>query len=264
ALGYNQSNLRVFQDFFADIDFPVALTKGDRVHVPVAVYNYLKEPQTVAVRVQREPWFDLLDEESKSIALKPGEVSVVYFGLKVKEHGRKTLLVQADGKVKDAIRRTVEVMEKGREIPVTVSDRVNGRQAFAVEIPERAIDGASVLFVRITPGMSDLVTGLEGMIRMPSGCFEQTLSSAYPNVALHQYLKESGQLTKETEARLQQMHSIAVQKILSFESSGGGFGWYPGRESNLVLTAYGTMFLADLAKVYEFDRRILDRTIAWL
>src|SRR6185369_6893560 len=43
ALGYEQANLRVFQDFFVDIDFPVALTKGDRVHVPVAVYNYLKE-----------------------------------------------------------------------------------------------------------------------------------------------------------------------------------------------------------------------------
>ncbi|MCI0633945.1 MAG: hypothetical protein L0206_08540, partial [Actinobacteria bacterium] len=223
-----------------------------------------KEAQTVAVRVQRESWFELLDEESKSISLKPGEVSVVYFGLKVKEHGRKTLLVNADGKVKDAIRRSVEVMEKGREIPLTVSDRVNGRRAFTVEIPEKAIDGASVLFVRLTPGMSDLVTGLEGMIRMPSGCFEQTLSSAYPNVALHQYLKESGQLTKETEARLQQMHSIAVQKILSFESQGGGFGWYPGRESNLVLTAYGTMFLGDLAKVYEYDKRILDRTITWL
>ncbi|MBI3857332.1 MAG: hypothetical protein HY293_16720, partial [Planctomycetes bacterium] len=80
----------------------------------------------------------------------------------------------------------------------------------------------------------------------------------------HQYLKESGQLTKETEARLNQYHSVAVQKILSFEASGGGFGWYPGRESNLVLTAYGTMFLADLAKVYEYDRRILDRTITWL
>lgn len=264
ALGYTQSNLRVFQEFFADIDFPVALTKGDRVHVPVAVYNYLKEAQTVAVRVQREPWFELLDEESKSLALKPGEVSVVYFGLKVKEHGRKSLLVHAEGKVKDAIRRSVEVMEKGREIPVTASDRVNGRRAFTVEIPDRAIDGASVLFVRMTPGMSDLVTGLEGMIRMPTGCFEQTLSSAYPNVALHQYLRESGQLTKETETRLQQMHSIAVQKILSFESSGGGFGWYPGREANLVLTAYGTMFLADLAKVYEYDRRVLDRTIAWL
>ena len=82
-----------------------------------------------------------------------------------------------------------------------------------------AIEDASKLFVKVYPGvLSQVVEGLEGMMRMPTGCFEQTLSSAYPNVALHQYLKESGQLTKETEARLQQMHSIAVQKILSFES----------------------------------------------
>jgi hypothetical protein len=264
ALGYEQANLRVFQDFFVDIDFPVALTKGDRVHVPVAVYNYLKEAQTIEVKVQLESWFELLDEASKSIALKPGEVSVVYFGLRVKEHGRRSLTVLAEGKVKDVIKRSVEVMEKGREIPISVSDRINGRRSFRVEIPERAIDGASVLFVRITPGMSDLVTGLEGMIRMPSGCFEQTLSSAYPNVALHAYLKESGQLSPETEARLNECHSIAVQKILSFEASGGGFGWYPGREANLLLSAYGTMFLADLAKVYAYDRHVLDRTITWL
>jgi hypothetical protein len=169
ALGYEQAHLRVFQDFFVDIDFPVALTKGDRVHVPVAIYNYLREPQAIAVRVQPEPWFELLDEAAKSIALKPGEVSVVYFGLKVKEHGRKSLTVFADGKVNDAIKRSVEVMEKGREIPLSVSDRVSGRRSFRVEIPDRAIEGASVLFVRMTPGMSDLVTGLEGMIRLPGG-----------------------------------------------------------------------------------------------
>ncbi|HEV3029698.1 MAG TPA: alpha-2-macroglobulin family protein, partial [Planctomycetota bacterium] len=264
ALGYEQANLKVFQDFFVDIDFPVALTKGDRVEVPVAVYNYLREPQTVSLRIQRDSWFEALDDETKSVSLKPGEVSAVYFGLKVKEHGRKTLTVFADGKVQDAIRRSVEVFEKGREIPLSVSDRVSGRRAIQVEIPKRAIDGASVLFVRLTPGVSDLVTGLEGMIRMPTGCFEQTLSSAYPNVAIHTYLKETGQLTKDAEDRLRQAHSIAVQKILSFENPSGGFGWYPGREANLVLTAYGTMFLGDLAKVYDFDRRVLDRAIAWL
>jgi hypothetical protein len=169
ALGYEQASLRVFQDFFVDIDFPVALTKGDRVHVPVAIYNYLQEAQTLSVKVQPETWFELLDEASKSIALKPGEVSVIYFGLKVKEHGRKSLTVFAEGKVKDAIRRSVEVMEKGREIPLSVSDRVSGRRSFRVEIPDRAIDGASVLFARITPGTGDLVSGLEGMIRLPGG-----------------------------------------------------------------------------------------------
>src|ERR1035441_4887814 len=40
ALGSGVSSLKVFQDFFVDLDLPVTLTQGDRVSVPVAVYNY--------------------------------------------------------------------------------------------------------------------------------------------------------------------------------------------------------------------------------
>jgi uncharacterized protein YfaS (alpha-2-macroglobulin family) len=169
ALGAGKAELRVFQDFFVDIDFPVALTKGDRVHVPVAVYNYLKEPQAVAVRVQPEPWFELLDAAEKKVELKAEEVGVVYFGLKVTGFGRKTLTVIADGRMKDAIKRSVEVMEKGREMPISASERVMGRHTFEVTVPENAIEGATALFARITPGGGDLVTGLEGMVRMPYG-----------------------------------------------------------------------------------------------
>jgi hypothetical protein len=169
ALGAGKAELRVFQDFFVDIDFPVALTKGDRVHVPVAVYNYLKEPQAVAVRVQSEPWFELLDAAEKRVELKAEEVGVVYFGLKVTGFGRKALTVLADGRMKDAIKRSVEVMEKGREMPISASERVMGRHTFKVTVPENAIEGATALFARITPGGGDLVTGLEGMVRMPYG-----------------------------------------------------------------------------------------------
>ncbi len=83
-------------------------------------------------------------------------------------------------------------------------------------------------------------------------------------MALHGYLRETGQLTRETEARLNEAHRVGLQKILSFEAAGGGFGWYGGREGNALLTAYGTMFLADLAKVFDYDKRILERSIAWL
>jgi uncharacterized protein YfaS (alpha-2-macroglobulin family) len=71
-------------------------------------------------------------------------------------------------------------------------------------------------------------------------------------------------LTREWEARLKQAHSLALQRILSFEASGGGFGWYGGREANTILTAYGTMFLADLARVYEYDPAVLARAVACL
>src|SRR5205823_2739156 len=61
ALGGVNVPLKVFQDFFVDIDLPVALTQNDEVAFPVAVYNYLKTPQRVKLELQAEPWFTLLD-----------------------------------------------------------------------------------------------------------------------------------------------------------------------------------------------------------
>jgi uncharacterized protein YfaS (alpha-2-macroglobulin family) len=71
-------------------------------------------------------------------------------------------------------------------------------------------------------------------------------------------------LTPETEARLREAHQLGLQRILSFEANGGGFGWYGGREANAILTAYAAMFLHDLSRVFDFDRAVLNRTFAWL
>jgi uncharacterized protein YfaS (alpha-2-macroglobulin family) len=81
---------------------------------------------------------------------------------------------------------------------------------------------------------------------------------------VHGYLKESGQLTPELEARLKQAHTTGLQRIVSFESEGGGFGWYGGRGAEPALTAYGLLYLADLSRVFDFDRGVMDRAVAYL
>src|SRR5262249_50716039 len=63
GLGGVSAPLRVFQDFFVDIDLPTALTQNDEVAFPVAVYNYLKGPQTVTLDLQPEPWFEVADSQ---------------------------------------------------------------------------------------------------------------------------------------------------------------------------------------------------------
>jgi uncharacterized protein YfaS (alpha-2-macroglobulin family) len=52
TLGSTTLPIRVFQDFFVDIDLPVAFTQGDEVSVPVALYNYLAKPQAVRLRLE--------------------------------------------------------------------------------------------------------------------------------------------------------------------------------------------------------------------
>ena len=74
-LGSGTSSLRVFQDFFIDLDLPLALTVGDEVSIPVGVFNYLPESQSVNLQLQQEDWFQLLDEAEKTIVVEPNEIS---------------------------------------------------------------------------------------------------------------------------------------------------------------------------------------------
>ena len=45
------------QDFFVDLDLPVTLTQGDRVSIPVAVYNYSGKPGNVTLKLQPDEWY---------------------------------------------------------------------------------------------------------------------------------------------------------------------------------------------------------------
>ena len=88
-----------------DIDLPVSLTRNDEVAFPVAVYNYLKTPQTVKLELQAETWFELTDGLglSRSLDLKPGQVTAVKFRIRAKQIGSMPLIVKATGsKMSDA------------------------------------------------------------------------------------------------------------------------------------------------------------------
>jgi 5-hydroxyisourate hydrolase-like protein (transthyretin family) len=172
-LGGVTTPLRVFQDFFVDLDLPLNLTQYDEVAFPVAVYNYLKTPQTVKLDLQPEDWFELTDGLglSRALDVKPGEVTAVKFRIRAKRIGHFPLTVKATGsKTSDAIKRSIEVVPFGKKIEQVVSDRLTGRVTQSIVIPETAIPDASKLFVKVYPGVfSQILEGTEGMLRLPGG-----------------------------------------------------------------------------------------------
>jgi hypothetical protein len=172
-LGGVSAPLRVFQDFFVDLDLPVALTQNDEVAFPVAVYNYLKEPQTVKLDLKPEAWFELTDGLglSRSLDLKPNEVTAVKFRIRAKRIGHFPLTVHARGtKMSDAIKRGIDVQPDGKKIEQVVSDRLAGTVSQNITIPENALPDASKLLVKVYPGvLSQVLEGTEGMLRLPGG-----------------------------------------------------------------------------------------------
>ena len=266
ALGSREAPLRVFQDFFVDLDLPVALTQNDQVSIPVAVYNYLERPQDVRLEFEQAPWFKLDGPAEQTLELGAGEVCSVYFPIEVVELGKQKLTVFAYGSaLSDAIRREIEVLPDGEEQNVTFSDRLSKSVEHTVTVPGNALPGASKILVRVYPGVfSQIVDGLDSMLQMPSGCFEQTSAATYPNILVVQYMKATEQINPELQMKAEGFINAGYQRLLAYEVQGGGFSWFGDAPANKVLTAWGLKEFCDMSQVHEVDPAIIERTRAWL
>ncbi len=265
-LGSTLAQIRVFQDFFVDIDLPISLTEGDEISVPIALYNYLDRIQEVKIQLQQDDWFEILEKNEISKKLDRDEVSVVYFPIRVKKIGYHSILVKAYGEAKsDAIKRMIEVVPDGKRYEDIISDRLEGNVVKRITFPGNAVKEANSLMLKLFPGIySQIVEGLEKLLGVPYGCFEQTSSVTYPNILILNYLRETEQIRPETEMAAEEYISLGYQRLLSFEVSGGGFSWFGDAPANKILTAYGLMEFSDMAKVYEIDERVIERTAQWL
>jgi uncharacterized protein YfaS (alpha-2-macroglobulin family) len=276
ALGTSTSSLKVFQDFFVDLDLPVTLTQGDRVSIPVAIYNYSDSRGDVNLKLQPDDWFSLVEDAAeKSVAVDSARVGSSQFTLEARRIGKfkLTLAARMQGESDraekndraDIVVREIEVIPNGREQSLVYNGRLENTAQHELTFPAASIPEASKIFVRLYPGpMSQVVEGMDAILRMPNGCFEQTSSSTYPNVLALDYMKRSKKLTPEVHAKAEGFIANGYQRLLTFEVPGGGFSWFGNAPANKILTAYGLMEFYDMSRVHDVDPKLISRTQQWL
>ena len=268
-LGGGISGVTVFQDFFVDINFPAELTRGDEVSFPIAVYNYLNEPQTVQVELEAGDWYTALGTTTLAVDLAAGEVRGVRVPVRVDKVGVRTLTVKAIGTEKsDAVARMVRVVPDGKEFAHADSGSLQvGTTTHTVQFPANAVEGSELLYLNVYPAfLSQAVSGLDSMLQEPSGCFEQTTSTTWPNVLVMSYMLETGQITPEIQMKAESLISTGYQRLLTYEHPGGGFSWFGTQDPApyLSVTAFGLMEFADMGKVHTIDDTLVPRTAQWL
>jgi uncharacterized protein YfaS (alpha-2-macroglobulin family) len=270
TLGTATSSLKVFQDFFVDLDLPVTLTQGDQVSLPVAIYNYTAGKGEVHLTLKEDHWYSLVkDDGEKTVDVEAGKVGGSQFTLEAKRIGKFKLTLSAQFKGEahraDVVVREIEVIPNGRQQNLIFNGQLESAVSHDVEFPPASIPGASKIFVRLYPGpLSQIMEGMDAILRMPGGCFEQTSSSTYPNILALDYMKRTKKLTPEVHAKAEGYIASGYQRLLTFEVKGGGFSWFGQAPANRILTAYGLMEFYDMSKVYEVDPRLIQRTQQWL
>jgi len=270
ALGSSTSSLKVFQDFFVDLDLPVTLTQGDRVSIPVAVYNYSATHGDVNLKLQPDEWYSLVDDVGeKSVSVDSNHITGSQFTLEARRIGKfkLTLSAQMHGETNraDIVVREIEVVPNGPEQNLVFNGRLENEVHHELNFPADSIPDASQVFVRLYPGpLSQVIEGMDSLLRMPYGCFEQTSSSTYPNVLALDYMKRTHKLTPEVHAKAEGYIANGYQRLLTFEVPGGGFSWFGNAPANKILTAYGLMEFYDMSQVYDVDPKLIARTQQWL
>src|SRR5450759_4844682 len=180
---------------------------------------------------------------------------------------RTTMSARMSGGVNraDIVVREIEVVPNGRERTLVFNGRLESTVRHEVTFPPTSIPDAAKIFVRLYPGpLSQVIEGMDSILRMPGGCFEQTSSSTYPNVLALDYMKRMKKLTPEVHAKAEGYIANGYQRLLTFEVPGGGFSWFGNPPANKILTSYGLMEFSDMAKVHDVDPLVIRRTQQWL
>ncbi len=97
------------------------------------------------------------------------------------------------------------------------------------------------LEVSRTPPL-DLGRRLGYLLRYPHGCVEQTVSSAFPQL----YLGKLLELSAEQQNRVETNVKAALERLQAFQTSGGGFGYWPGDDDpSDWVTSYAGHFVLE-------------------
>uniref|UniRef100_A0A8D0JNM5 Complement C3 n=2 Tax=Sus scrofa TaxID=9823 RepID=A0A8D0JNM5_PIG len=251
--------LTVTKWFFVDLKLPFSVIRNEQVQIQAVLYNFMTNP--VKVRVEF-PY-----KESLCSAAKPGapsrqvvtvpptsskmvpfvllpleigkvdvEVRAGAFG--IQDHVRKTLLVQAGGQIKQ-VSHSIFLNPQGQTQTELVPKQ---------EILDKTPNTEAEVFVSVQGDiLAETILGsltpreTQRLLRVPTGCPEQTLSSLTPAIILTRYLDATGQWNKVgVEHREMVMKNIVsgYSRMLTHRSADGTYHTSKGNPGSTWLTSY--------------------------
>jgi hypothetical protein len=260
--------------FSVDPKVPLEVSHTDTIDVPVRVTNDSPERREVAFAVT-------------ATGLKTDRAAAGKLDLGPNGKGRWVVRLRPDmlegdasvtvagtspGADADTIVRRLRVVPDGFPGVGSVSDMIEGRARGKVVLPKDVVPGTLRVRLEVYPtSMADLVKGLDGLMREPSGCFEQTSTTNYPNTLILDYLNQTNQANPAVAKRAKELLDRGYARLTNYEcpdtpqKTRHGFEWFGGADQQHEgLTAYGLLQFKDMSRVHQVDPELIRRTQQFL
>ncbi|UKJ09119.1 alpha-2-macroglobulin family protein [Solitalea lacus] len=227
AYGFAEQVVAVKKPLMLLATLPRVLSPGESFKLPVSVFAMEKNIHTVAVSLQSNPFLEVIGGNAKAANFsQPGE-QMVYFDVRVKQiTGVAKVKVTAQSGAEKS-EETVEIDVRNPNNTITQVQQATLMPGKSVSLPVKMIGMLSTakgtLEVSNIPPIN-LAKRLSYLMQYPHGCVEQTVSSVFPQLTLDQLMD----LNDHRKAEIDRNIKAAINRLKGFQTSDGGFGYWPG------------------------------------
>ncbi|NNM16758.1 MAG: hypothetical protein HKO56_08875, partial [Bacteroidia bacterium] len=248
-----------------DIKLPNQLITADKCNLPLTLTNNTEESINGEIKISHPKGMKYIGSSLRTLNLSAGQSKTIHLKYNVIQSNDSAVFsVHYKGPgFEDEISKVMQIIPQG--FPSEVSYSAQDMNAvYNVALNDVVKGSVSAQLTAYPSVVGDLLSGVESILRRPSGCFEQTSMSSYPNILVMDYLKTTENEDKKLMARASNLLDAGYNKLVTFETSKKGYDWFGRAPANEALTAYGLMQFNDMKSVYQPDQGMIDRTAAWL
>jgi uncharacterized protein YfaS (alpha-2-macroglobulin family) len=251
-----------------DAHLPLEVSSGDAIQLPVTIANETETPVDAELTAKFGAAFRLAQTPSGKLHLAAGGKQTVVFPITVvaTDGSADVELALAARGLTDQLKKTIRVVPKGFPFEASASGTARRGQPSRHDVDlAGALPGSIRATVTMYPSaLAAMTKGMDGMIREPGGCFEQTSATNYPNIMILGYLGSNDAVDAQLVAKTQGVLDKGYKLLTGYETPQKGYEWFGSAPGHEALTAYGLMEFADMGKVYDVDHRMVERTADWL
>ena len=270
GISIGESEIRVFRDFFLKVDVPYSVIRGEEFPIKVTIYNYSDRKERVLLDFNtNETWLDFLDDKRKWIEVDGNDLNSVSFRIRPKKIGLWRFTIFARGeRHSDAVSKTLKVDPEGKPVEEVENYKLTSGDIIELDtkVPKHVV-GSEKVYLRVTGAyMSQVIEGLDSLLKMPFGCGEQNMIFMAPDVYVTKYMKSSGDINPEILAKAEKFLITGYQRELTFMREDGSFSAFGERddEGSLFLTAFVLRTFSEAKELIYIDENVLERAKNWI
>uniref|UniRef100_UPI0002559AD1 alpha-2-macroglobulin family protein n=1 Tax=Ochrovirga pacifica TaxID=1042376 RepID=UPI0002559AD1 len=248
AYGKTDASLAVKKPIMLLASAPRKVSKGERIRVPVTVFNSLSGSQKIKVQLQTNKLFTVEGNKSQTVSFDAPGDDLAYFDLKANQSGIGKINITATNTKGHKAKYTIEMnaYNPNKKISKTMELILDGKESKKIELNGFGVDDSNTGTIEVSSfPQINFTNRLKYLIRYPHGCLEQTVSKAFPQL----YMGQLFELDAYEKQNCNNNISKAVEKLKNYQLLSGGFTYWPGSvKANPWVSNYAGHFMLEAEK----------------